>query len=103
MATKYNPSTKTRHMRGYTNLAVENVGRFTYKRNDGTNCSANFPLALISIAWDGGCGFEDLADGYGPGLGTMNGDWSGIRDSSDEATAKMLERALNWIEQRVTR
>ena len=58
---------------------------------------ASFPLWLISEARDRGCDFEDLADGYGPGLGTMSGDWSGIRDSTPEAVAAMLERALNHM------
>lgn len=59
--------------------------------------SACFPLFLIQQAWERGCGFEDLADGYGPGLGTNGGDWSGIRDSTDTAVEEMLERALNHL------
>lgn len=57
--------------------------------------SSGFPLFLIHEAW-GPVDFEDLADGYGPGMGT-HGDWSGIRDSSPEAIERMLERALNHL------
>ncbi len=63
----------------------------------GTPFKANFSLFLIGKALDRGCDFEDLADGYGAGMGTMGGDWSGIRDSSDEAVDKMLERSLNFL------
>ena len=59
--------------------------------------SAEFPLFLIKKTWEKGCNFEDLADGFGEGQGTMGGDWSGIRDSSPAATEKMLERALNFL------
>lgn len=38
-----------------------------------------------------------VADGFGVGLGTCGGDWSGIRDSSDEATSRMFERCMNII------
>lgn len=68
---------------------------FTYTDENGFNYSAGFPLFIIKKAWEKGMDFEDLADGFGKGLGTMGGDWSGIRDSSPEATAKMVERALN--------
>lgn len=59
--------------------------------------SARFDLFLIRQAWADGMDVEDLADGFGEGLGTMGGDWSGIRDSSDRATERMFERALNHI------
>lgn len=59
--------------------------------------SAQFHLVLIQKAYHKGCSFEDLADGFGEGKGTMGGDWSGIRDSSPNATNKMLERALNFL------
>jgi aryl-alcohol dehydrogenase-like predicted oxidoreductase len=85
----------------FQNVTIHDLGRFTYRCKEGWNHSACFPLALISMAWHAGCNFEDLADGFGRGLGTMGGDWSGIRDSSDEATAKMLERALNFIQSRL--
>ena len=62
----------------------------------GTPFSANFSLFLISQARDRGCEFEDLADGFGPGAGT-HGDWSAIRDSSQEAVDRMLERSLNVL------
>lgn len=58
--------------------------------------SASFPLFLIREAWEAGCDFEEDADGFGPGLGT-HGDWSGIRDSSDEAKRVMFEKALNFF------
>jgi len=57
---------------------------------------SGYPLFLIHQAWDRGANFEDLADGYGEGAGT-HGDWSGIRDSSDGAVTRMLERALNHL------
>lgn len=57
---------------------------------------ARFDLFLIRNAWNKKCNFEDLADGFGQGLGTR-GDWSAIRDSSPEATLKMTERAINHL------
>lgn len=88
----------------FSNLAITELGRFTYRNGDlDCNASACFPLALIEMAWGAGCDFEDLADGFGKGLGTCGGDWSGIRDSSDEATAKMTERALNFISDRLAK
>lgn len=62
----------------------------------GNRFSARFDLFLIRQAWEQGVDFEDLADGFGKGNGTMGGDWSGIRDSSVEAVNKMFERALNF-------
>jgi hypothetical protein len=59
--------------------------------------SAQLPLFLIGEAWRNGCGMEDLADGFGLGNGTMGGDWSGIRDSSEEAYERMFQRALNFL------
>lgn len=59
--------------------------------------SANFPLFLIGEAQARGCSFEDLADGFGQGLGTCGGDWWGIRDSSETATEQMFQRALNFL------
>ena len=67
--------------------------------DDGeTGCASEswMPLTIIRLTWHKGCYFEDLADGYGDGGGT-GGDWSGIRDSSEIAIEKMLERALNFI------
>ena len=58
--------------------------------------TAGFPLFLIREAVNKGMDVEDLADGFGAGLGT-NGDWSAIRDSTDFAVNKMFERALNHI------
>ena len=82
-----------------SNLTFENnESYFKYTDTErGTKCTAYWPLFMISAAWHKGCEFEDLADGFGLGNGTMGGDWSGIRDSSREATEKMLERALNFL------
>lgn len=77
-------------------LRVEDAGAFSYQKGNVQH-RANFPLFLIKAAWTKHCGMEDLADGFGEGMGTMNGDWSGIRDSSDEATSRMLERALVFL------
>lgn len=61
-----------------------------------TPFTSDLTLMIIRNAWNKGMNAEDLADGYGVGNGTMN-DWSGIRDSSDGARLKMLERALNFL------
>ena len=63
---------------------------------DGIGFRADWTLFLIHEAWLRGCDFEDLATGFGPGMGTF-GDWSGIRDSSAEAVEKMLVRTLNFL------
>ena len=85
----------------YEEVGIVEQGDSFMGRRNGMLFSANFPLFLISQARDKGCDFEDLADGYGVGMGTLqpNGesDWSGIRDSSDEAIEKMLERSLNHL------
>lgn len=81
-----------------TNLEIKHGGSFSYTKRDGTAASAEFPRFLIHVAWRRGCNFEDLADGFGQGLGTCGGDWSGIRDSSDEAIERMLERAITFLE-----
>jgi hypothetical protein len=88
-------------MSKYNQLKIQESGHITYVSGDGGRSSANLHLAFISMAWHAGCNMEDLADGYGKGLGTCGGDWSGIRDSSDEATEQMLERALNYIDTRL--
>ena len=64
---------------------------------DGIRFEASWPLFIIGEAWHRGCALEDLADGFGPGAGTMGGDWSGIRDSSEAAIEHMTERALNHL------
>ena len=69
---------------------------FSYTSQHGVGTICSFDLFLIRQAYDRGCDFEDLADGYGPGQGTR-GDWSGIRDSTDGAVERMLERALNHL------
>lgn len=58
---------------------------------------ARVNLWLIREAWKLGADFEDLADGFGAGEGTM-GDWSAIRDSSAEAIAAMLPVALAHLQ-----
>lgn len=63
---------------------------------------ARWPLFLIDMACDDPQTSKQiwaLQDGYGkPGFMPAQGwDWSGIRDSSDEALAKMTEVALNAL------
>lgn len=86
-----------RLMKWFTNLSVQDPGSFTYENATGGRAAANFPLFLIKEAWKRGMWVDDLADGFGEGKGTMGGDWSGVRDSSDEAKEAMLERALNFM------
>jgi len=71
-----------------------------HEQGSKMNSSACPHLFIINLAWDNGCDYEDLADGYGEGAGT-NGDWSGIRDSTHEAKEKMLERGVNWLIKRL--
>lgn len=83
-----------------SDLRIDNPGLFHYKTaryGTPTDASARFDLFIIKQAWNKGCDFEQEADGFGSGMGTMGGDWSGIRDSSDEAITKMLEKALNFL------
>lgn len=89
-------------MRTYTDVHVEDDGTWSGHRafdddERGTAFLATPSLVVIEWAYYGGCDLEDLADGYGPGQGT-HGDWSGIRDSSDEAIDAMLARSLTWVE-----
>ena len=81
----------------FQGVSIRQGGGFDY--HDGRAGHVRYfptvPLFLIGEAWAAGVSFEDLADGFGPGLGTMGGDWSGIRDSSSEAVAAMFQRALN--------
>lgn len=84
----------------YTNIEV--VDHLMHGERDGMKFSASFDLFLIAQARGQGCGFEDLADGFGPGRGTLaaetgESDWSGIRDSTPVAMNAMLERALNHL------
>lgn len=73
-------------------------GEFTIGRDPKPfHFSARVDLFLIQAAWYKGMKIEDLADGFGPGQGT-HGDWSAIRDSSEGATMKMFERAINFFE-----
>lgn len=80
-------------------LTIKHRGFVSYAETTSaaSSTSACLSLWIIGEAWRGGCNFEDLADGYGAGLGTMGGDWSGIRDSSDEAEAEMLARAMDFL------
>lgn len=82
----------------FAKVVIEEDGKFNYKRGGlgGINTFVCMSLFLISQARDRGCNFEDLADGYGEGLGT-HGDWSGIRDSSEGAVRAMFERSLNFL------
>jgi hypothetical protein len=82
------------------NVRINDAGNFDYTNDNGTKARANFPLFIIRKAWENGCDLEDLADGFGKGNGTM-GDWSGIRDSTTEATNLMLERAFRFIDGRL--
>ena len=77
------------------NLTRDEDGTLHYQSETGGNTTSDLALLLIHHAWGAVC-FENEADGYGAGVGT-HGDWSGIRDSSDEAKTKMLEKALNHI------
>ena len=88
------------HMARFSNITLRDDGGFEGIEHDFTadidvRFSGIFPLFLIREAWGQGVSFEDLADGFGEGMGTMGGDWSGIRDSSHHATEAMFERALN--------
>jgi len=80
-------------------LEQETVGdrteTFLNGTKDGIKFSASLDLFLIKEGW-GKVDLEDLADGFGPGVGTK-GDWSAIRDSSPEARGKMLTRVLNHL------
>ena len=80
----------------FTDLVVADDGTFEYQMRGGGTASCAFDLFLIREAW-GDVDYEDLADGFGEGMGTMDGDWSGIRDSSPAARAAMLQRALNHL------
>lgn len=57
--------------------------------------SADFDLLLIRMARGHGIEFRDLADGMG--ASSFSHDWSHIRDSTDAARERMLERALNYF------
>ena len=85
----------------YSDIKINENG--TFEGTDsriagGIQFRASFDRFLIRKAWDAGMDFEAEADGFGEGMGTMGGDWSGIRDSSDEAIALMFTKALNRLE-----
>jgi hypothetical protein len=69
------------------------LGVIAYQHGD-VSATGHLALVLVRLAWEQGVSFEREADGFGPGEGTK-GDWSAIRDSSEGATARMLEKALN--------
>lgn len=75
--------------------AGEPTARFRGMRN-GFRFSARADLYLIDAAWQAGCSFEALADGFGRGFGTR-GDWSAIRDSSEQAIVAMTAKAVDFI------
>lgn len=85
----------------YHAIEIQNSGHLTGKitypgYRSEYRFSAHFDLLVVRMCWESGMDLEDLADGFGGGMGTR-GDWSAIRDSSPEAMARMTERALNWI------
>lgn len=81
----------------FSEIEVDEDGGFRgVDSTKGGTFISNFDLFLIAEARQQGVDFEDLADGFGTGEGT-HGDWSGIRDSSNKAVNKMLERALNAL------
>jgi len=80
-----------------TEGGFEGLERSPFRGWTPTSFRAGWPLFIVRQAWDRGLDLEDLADGYGPGLGTMGGDWSGIRDSSEPALRAMVEAALNFL------
>lgn len=74
-------------------IYILNPGSLSYRDTNNVKHHANFPLLIIRAAWNAGCDFEAEADGYGAGFGT-GGDWSGIRDSSPAAIARMFAKAM---------
>lgn len=80
----------------FNNVVLDEGADFHYMSERGILTHCSYYLFLISRARDKGCDFEDLADGFGKGEGTK-GDWSAIRDSSDEAVRGMFERSLNHL------
>lgn len=85
-------------MKSFSQIVITETGFAGVSNSMGARFSASFPLFLIRRAWERGCvDIEKHADGFGAGNGTMGGDWSGIRDSSDQAKNAMLEAALNFL------
>lgn len=81
----------------WSSVKVKLPGEFAYYHEGRKiKCVSNFPMWLVHLAWDRGCDFEDLADGYGEGMGT-HGDWSGIRDSTRPARDAMFARAVEFL------
>jgi len=87
---------KAKREQKFNNVVMDEGADFHYDSERGIPTYCSFYLFIIGQARSRGCNFEDLADGYGKGCGT-HGDWSGIRDSSDEAVCAMFERSLNWL------
>lgn len=84
------------HMRLIGPNTISGRVLITPDSTEPVNAIFDLHMHLIREAWERGCNMEDLADGYGKGLGT-HGDWSGIRDSSHEAIEQMLTRAMNYF------
>ena len=84
-------------MERFSDIQMTDTGGFQGLEHGRFRFSARFDLFCIHEAWRRGVSFEDLADGFGAGLGTMGGDWSGIRDSSTGAIVQMFQRALNAL------
>ena len=86
---------------GLTNLGVADEAKY--------NFSACLTLFAISLAMDLSGGhsigrFMSLADGYGaPGYFPGGYDWSGFRDSSPAAIAKMFELAKETLRDKVAK
>ena len=87
----------------YSDITINDNGTFEGYDSEavgGIQFRASFDRFFIRKAWDAGMDFEAEADGFGPGMGTM-GDWSAIRDSSDEAIALMFTKAINAMKYNV--
>jgi hypothetical protein len=84
----------------FSDITINDDGTFEGYDSEtagGIQFHASFDRFFIRRAWDAGMDFEAEADGFGIGMGTMGGDWSGIRDSSDEAIALMFTKAINAL------
>lgn len=83
--------------KGCTDIKVNpGDGSFEGRTESGVLFRASPNLYVIRHAWYKGCNFEDLADGFGEGEGT-DGDWSGIRDSTDGAIEAMVGKAVMFL------
>ena len=81
----------------WSNISIIDSGYFEgYDSEREMKFSARFDLFIIGKAWEAGIDYEAEVDGFGEDEGTM-GDWSAIRDSSDEAVARMFQKAINYF------